>query len=57
MRGLRRWEIDVSALLIGAMEATGFAWGGQRVTRERQGRPPPLSERTQIVCDCLTNAH
>jgi stearoyl-CoA desaturase (delta-9 desaturase) len=36
MHGLRPWEIDVSALVIRAMEATGFAWSVQRIPRERQ---------------------
>jgi stearoyl-CoA desaturase (Delta-9 desaturase) len=36
--GLRRWQIDPSALLIRALEATGLAWDVVRVTPERQRR-------------------
>ncbi|WP_205695925.1 fatty acid desaturase [Conexibacter sp. SYSU D00693] len=34
--GLRPWEVDLSALTIRAMEATGLAWDVRRVSRERQ---------------------
>ncbi|MDA0182894.1 acyl-CoA desaturase [Solirubrobacter phytolaccae] len=34
--GLRVWEVDPSALLIRALEATGLAWDVQRISRERQ---------------------
>ena len=34
--GMRRWELDPSALVIRALEKTGLAWGVVRVTRERQ---------------------
>jgi stearoyl-CoA desaturase (Delta-9 desaturase) len=34
--GLRRWEIDPSALVIRALEATGLAWDVVRITPERQ---------------------
>jgi stearoyl-CoA desaturase (Delta-9 desaturase) len=34
--GLRRWELDPSALLIGAMERVGLAWNVIRIAPERQ---------------------
>ena len=34
--GLRRWEIDLSAIVIRVLEITGLAWDVQRVPRERQ---------------------
>jgi stearoyl-CoA desaturase (Delta-9 desaturase) len=34
--GLRRWEIDPSALVIRALEATGLAWDVVRISPERQ---------------------
>jgi stearoyl-CoA desaturase (delta-9 desaturase) len=34
--GLRWWEIDVSALLIGSLERVGLAWNVTRITAERQ---------------------
>ncbi len=34
--GLRPWEIDLSAIVIRALEALGLAWDVQRVPRERQ---------------------
>ncbi len=34
--GLRRWEIDVSALVIRALERVGLAWDVVRVSPERQ---------------------
>jgi len=34
--GLRRWELDPSALLIGAMERIGLAWNVIRIAPERQ---------------------
>jgi stearoyl-CoA desaturase (delta-9 desaturase) len=36
--GMRRWEIDPSALVIRALEKTGLAWKVVRVPRERQAR-------------------
>src|SRR5436190_7271244 len=36
--GLRRWEIDPSALVIRGLEATGLAWDVTRISRERQDR-------------------
>jgi stearoyl-CoA desaturase (delta-9 desaturase) len=39
--GMRRWEIDPSALVIGALQATGLAWDVQRISRERQERRYP----------------
>jgi len=34
--GLRRWEIDPSALVIGALEKLGLAWNVVRIAPERQ---------------------
>jgi stearoyl-CoA desaturase (Delta-9 desaturase) len=34
--GLRWWEIDISALLIGALERVGLAWNVTRIPLERQ---------------------
>jgi stearoyl-CoA desaturase (Delta-9 desaturase) len=34
--GLRRWELDLSALVIGALERVGLAWDVVRVSPERQ---------------------
>jgi stearoyl-CoA desaturase (delta-9 desaturase) len=34
--GMRAWEIDPSALVIRALEATGLAWDVRRISRERQ---------------------
>src|SRR5215211_5767073 len=34
--GLRPWEIDLSALVIGAMEKVGLAWNVVRISPERQ---------------------
>ena len=36
--GLRRWEVDFSALLIRLLERAGLAWDVVRVPRERQDR-------------------
>jgi stearoyl-CoA desaturase (delta-9 desaturase) len=36
--GMRKWEIDPSALIIRAMERLGLAWDVVRVDRERQER-------------------
>jgi stearoyl-CoA desaturase (Delta-9 desaturase) len=36
--GLRRWELDPSALVIRALEKTGLAWDVTRISRERQER-------------------
>ena len=36
--GMRAWEVDLSALTIRGLEATGLAWDVQRFTRERQER-------------------
>jgi len=38
VHGLRRWEIDPSALLISAMERVGLAWNVVRISPERQAR-------------------
>src|SRR5215207_6730726 len=40
--GLRRWELDPSALLIRALESAGLAWDVVRVDRERQERRAAL---------------
>jgi stearoyl-CoA desaturase (delta-9 desaturase) len=36
--GMRRWELDPSALVIRALEKTGLVWDVVRVPRERQAR-------------------
>jgi stearoyl-CoA desaturase (delta-9 desaturase) len=36
VHGLRRWELDPSALVIRAMERAGLAWNVVRVAPERQ---------------------
>ena len=36
--GLRRWEIDPSALIISAMEKVGLAWNVVRISPERQSQ-------------------
>jgi stearoyl-CoA desaturase (delta-9 desaturase) len=36
VHGLRRWELDPSALIIGAMERLGLAWNVVRIAPERQ---------------------
>jgi stearoyl-CoA desaturase (delta-9 desaturase) len=36
--GMRRWEVDPSALMIRALEKTGLAWKVVRVPRDRQAR-------------------
>ena len=36
VHGLRRWELDPSAVLIGAMEKVGLAWNVIRIAPERQ---------------------
>jgi stearoyl-CoA desaturase (delta-9 desaturase) len=36
--GLRRWQVDPSALVIRALEATGLAWDVIRITPEHQRR-------------------
>ena len=36
VHGLRRWELDPSAVLIGAMERLGLAWNVVRIAPERQ---------------------
>jgi stearoyl-CoA desaturase (Delta-9 desaturase) len=38
VHGLRRWEIDPSALLISAMEKLGLAWNVVRISPERQAQ-------------------
>jgi stearoyl-CoA desaturase (delta-9 desaturase) len=40
--GMRKWEIDTSALLIRAMEKVGLVWDVVRVDRERQERRKAL---------------
>jgi stearoyl-CoA desaturase (delta-9 desaturase) len=40
--GLRRWEVDPSALLIRALEKVGLVWDVVRVDRERQERRAAL---------------
>jgi stearoyl-CoA desaturase (Delta-9 desaturase) len=36
VHGLRWWEIDVTGLVIRAMQRTGLAWNVVRITPERQ---------------------
>ena len=38
VHGLRRWELDVSAAVIRALEALGLAWNVVRVSTPRQAR-------------------
>jgi stearoyl-CoA desaturase (delta-9 desaturase) len=38
VHGLKRWEIDPSALLIGALERVGLAWNVVRISPERQAQ-------------------
>ena len=38
VHGLRRWEVDPSALIIGAMEKLGLAWNVVRISPERQAQ-------------------
>jgi stearoyl-CoA desaturase (delta-9 desaturase) len=42
VHGLKRWELDPSALLIAAMEKLGLAWNVVRISPERQ------AERTSV---------
>jgi stearoyl-CoA desaturase (delta-9 desaturase) len=41
--GLRPWEVDLSAMVITALEKTGLAWDVQRVTPEREVQRYPAS--------------
>ena len=45
VHGLRRWELDVSAAVIRALEALGLAWDVVRVSTPRQARKA-ASQRT-----------
>jgi len=38
VHGLRRWEIDPSALIIGGLERLGLAWNVVRISPERQAQ-------------------
>jgi stearoyl-CoA desaturase (Delta-9 desaturase) len=38
VHGLRGWEIDLSALVIGALEKLGLAWNVVRISSERQAQ-------------------
>ncbi len=38
VHGLRRWELDPSAAIIGAMQRLGLAWNVVRITPERQAQ-------------------
>ena len=42
--GMRAWEVDPSALVIRALEATGLAWNVKRITRERQASRYPATQ-------------
>jgi stearoyl-CoA desaturase (delta-9 desaturase) len=41
--GMRAWELDPSALVIRALEATGLAWDVRRIPRERQASRYPVA--------------
>jgi stearoyl-CoA desaturase (delta-9 desaturase) len=45
--GLRRWELDPSALVIRALAACGLAWDVVSVSPERQTRKLQLHDRPQ----------
>jgi stearoyl-CoA desaturase (Delta-9 desaturase) len=52
--GLRRWELDPSALVIRAMERVGLAWNVIRIAPERQaakavGASPPATTEPQAA--------
>ena len=47
--GMRKWEIDPSALLIRAMERVGLVWDVVRVDRERQERRRALLAEERAV--------
>jgi stearoyl-CoA desaturase (Delta-9 desaturase) len=51
--GMRKWEIDPSALVIRAMERLGLAWDVVRVDRERQERKRKSleEERRALLAD------
>jgi stearoyl-CoA desaturase (delta-9 desaturase) len=54
VHGLRRWELDPSALLIAAMERVGLAWNVIRIAPERQaakaaGTKPPSAPEVQAA--------
>jgi len=44
--GMRRWEVDPSALVIRGLEATGLAWDVRRISRERQLIRYPIGAAT-----------
>jgi stearoyl-CoA desaturase (Delta-9 desaturase) len=44
--GLRWWEIDISGLVIGALERLGLAWNVVRITPERQAQKAVSSRTT-----------
>jgi stearoyl-CoA desaturase (Delta-9 desaturase) len=41
--GMRAWEVDPSALVIRALEASGLAWDVKRIPRERQASRYPAA--------------
>jgi stearoyl-CoA desaturase (delta-9 desaturase) len=54
VHGLRRWELDPSALLIASMERVGLAWNVIRIAPERQaaktvGAPPASAPEAQAA--------
>jgi stearoyl-CoA desaturase (Delta-9 desaturase) len=54
VHGLRRWELDPSALLIAGMERVGLAWNVIRIAPERQaaktvGAPPASAPEAQAA--------
>jgi stearoyl-CoA desaturase (Delta-9 desaturase) len=50
LHGLRSWELDISGLIIRAMEKAGVAWNVVRIDKQRQGAktasPPPQGTTT-----------
>jgi stearoyl-CoA desaturase (delta-9 desaturase) len=46
MHGLRRWEVDPSAWIIGGLERIGLAWNVIRISPERQRAKATVAVRT-----------
>ena len=57
VHGLRRWELDPSALIIAAMEKLGLAWNVVRISPERQAQQsrlvthPPVNRIGCALCN------
>jgi stearoyl-CoA desaturase (delta-9 desaturase) len=49
--GLRWWEVDVSGLIIGAMQRVGLAWNVVQISPERQEAKAaaPAEEKTPVA--------